>query len=128
MVNAAGSCPSAAVVRALLHAGADPKLMDHNGLTALDYARRKLAMIMSRPRKPPRRSPSLDENNQLILSAEEQGELDEVRREHPDIAKEFIRVYWQERLRAAKRKFNDPHEVEQIVELLEGAHEERSRR
>ena len=121
IANAAGHSPNATVVRDLLKAGADPTLMDHRGLTALDYARRKLAKIMSRPRKPPRKSPSLDENDQLILSKEEQEHLDEIRREHPDMAKEFIRGYWKERLRAAKRKFNDPDEVEKIVDLLEAA-------
>jgi hypothetical protein len=121
IANVAGFCPSAATVRALLKAGADPSLTDHHGLTALDYARRKLAKIMSRPRKPPRKSPSLDENDQLILSRGERKHLDEVRREHPDMAREFIAVYWKERLRAAKRKFNDPDEVEKIVELLEAA-------
>ena len=49
IVNVRGFCPSVATVRALLAHGADPKLMDDVGLTALDYARRKLAKIQSRP-------------------------------------------------------------------------------
>jgi len=121
IANVAGSSPNSTVVRALLKAGADPTLTDHHGLTALDYARRKLAKIMSRPRKPPRKSPSLDENDQLILGKEEQEFLDEIRREHPDSAREFIQGYCKERLRAAKRKFNDPDEVEKVVDLLETA-------
>ncbi len=34
---------------------------------------------------------------------------------------EFFRIYWQERLRAARRVFNDVGEVEEIVALLEAA-------
>jgi hypothetical protein len=118
--NVRGSCPSAATVRALLDGGADPTLMDESGLTALDYARRKLAKLQAKPRRH-RKSPSLDENNQLQLSPGEQEELDRMRREHPDLDPEFFRTYWQERLRAARRVFNDPDQVEQIVELLEAA-------
>src|SRR5688572_6902323 len=63
--NIRSSNPSAATVRALLAAGADPTLIDESGLTALDYARRKLSKLQARPARPPRKSPSLDENNQL---------------------------------------------------------------
>jgi hypothetical protein len=119
MANIRGFCPSAATVRALLERGADPGALDTAGLTALDYARRKLARLQAgRPRKP-RKSPSLDENNQLVLSPDEQAELDEMRREIDD--PEFIRIWWQERLRAARRVFNDPEQVEQIVSLLGAA-------
>ncbi len=122
MANICGSCPSAATVRALLEAGADPSRMDETGLTALDYARRKLARLQSRPRRRPRKSPSLDENNQLRLSPEEQAELDELRAESGgEDAQEYLRMWWQERLRAARRTFNDPEQVERIVELLEAA-------
>src|SRR5204863_5589320 len=58
--NVRGSCPSAATVRALLEHGADPTLTDEAGLTALDYARRKLARLQARPARRPRRSPALD--------------------------------------------------------------------
>jgi hypothetical protein len=119
MANVCGSCPSAATVRALLANGADPTLTDETGLTALDYARRKLARLQARPRRI-RKSPSLDENDQLRLSPEEQAELDDVRCQvggDPD----YMRMWWQERLRAARRVFNDPDQVEQIVELLEAA-------
>lgn len=127
IVNAKNFNPSSGVVSALLKAGADPTILDHKGLTALDYARRKLARINLRPRKPPRKSPSLDENDQLILSKEEQRMFAETRKEHPDFAKEFITGYMKERLKAAKRVFNDPVEVEKIVELLEAV-EEKGRR
>src|SRR5581483_600815 len=112
IANVRGSFPSAATVRALLAAGADPGLADHAGWAALDYARRKLARLNARPRRPVRKSPSLDENDQLRLSPGEQAELDDIRRElSPDDARECIRIWWQERLRAARRVFNDPDQV-----------------
>jgi hypothetical protein len=119
--NIRGSCPSAATVRALLERGADASLTDEAGLTALDYARRKLARLQARPRRKPRKSPSLDENDQLRLCPEEQAELDEMRRELSDADPEFFRIWWQERLRAARRVFNDPDQLEQIVSILEAA-------
>ncbi len=122
LANVRGSCPSAATVRALLGAGADPTLLDSVGLTALDYARRKLAKLQANPR-PVRKSPSLDENDQLQLSPDEQAELDHLRAELSGADPEFFRMWWQERLRAARRVFNDPREVEQIVTLLEAAGE-----
>lgn len=121
VANVRGFCPSAATVRALLAGGADPRLPDAVGQTALDYARRKLAKLQARPRHEPRKSPSLDENNQLRLSPDEQEELDRMRRELPDADPEFFRIWWQERLRAARRVFNDPDQVERIVSLLEAA-------
>ena len=121
IANARGYCPSAATVRALLAGGADPNLADAAGLTALDYARRKLSKLQARPQRKTPKSPSLDENNQLRLSAEEQEELDRMRRELPDADPEFFRIWWQERLRAARRVFNDPAQVEQIVAILEAA-------
>src|SRR6185436_11618862 len=42
IANVRSSCPSAATVQALLKAGADASVLDEAGLTALDYARRKL--------------------------------------------------------------------------------------
>jgi hypothetical protein len=118
IANVKGFCPSAATVRALLAKGADSTIADHLGLTALDYARRKLAKIQLKPRRPPRKSPSLDENNQLQLSPEEQQEFDEIRRETNG---EYARGWWQARLRAARRVFNDPEQIERIVEILEAA-------
>jgi hypothetical protein len=118
ITNVRGSSPSADTVRALLAAGADPAAMDLDGLTALDYARRKLARLQAKGMPKPRKSPSLDENNQLVLGPDEQAELDEMRKQIDD--PEFIKIWWQERLRAARRVFNDPDQVEQIVSILEG--------
>lgn len=119
IANVRSFCPSAATVRALLQAGADPTHLDEAGLTALDYARRKLSRLQAKPRKK-RKSKSLDENDQLQLSPEEQAELDELRQRvgnDPD----YMRMWFKERLRAARRQFNDVGEVEKIVEMLEEA-------
>ncbi len=121
IANVRGFCPSAATVRALLSGGADPSLTDQSGLSALDYARRKLAKIQQRPQRPKRKSPSLDENDQLQLDRAEQLDLDETRRELGPEGREFMHLFWQERLRAARRVFNDPEQIEQIVEILEAA-------
>ena len=47
--------------------------------------------------------------------------LSEMRKELGDSAdaREYMRMWWQERLRAARRVFNDPGEVEAIVAILE---------
>jgi hypothetical protein len=34
---------------------------------------------------------------------------------------EYVRMWWKDRLRAARRSFNDPAQYEQIVEILEAA-------
>ena len=108
-------------VQALLKAGADPNHLDGTGLTALDYARRKLARLQAKPRRR-RKSPSLDENNQLLMSPDEQAHLDKMREElGPEDGREFARSYLKECMRAARRVFNDPMEVERIVDLLEAA-------
>lgn len=122
IANVGGSVPSVATVQALLKGGADASHMDEGGLTALDYARRKLSRLQSRLQKKPRKSPSLDENNQLQMNPAEQARMDKMREElGAEAYREFFRTYWQERLRAAKRVFNDPEQVEKIVEILEAA-------
>jgi len=121
IANVRGSCASAATVSALLNGGANSDAMDKTGLTALDYARRKLARIQLHPPRPPSKSPSLDENEQLQLDADEQAGLDRTRRELGSDGRDFIHLYWQERLRAARRTFNDPEQVEKIVAILEAA-------
>ena len=50
-----------------------------------------------------------------------------VRKEHPDWAKEFITDYIKERIKVAKRVFNDPVEVEKSIDLLEAALKKRKR-
>lgn len=121
IANARGFCPSAATVQTLLKCGADPSLTDEAGLNALDYARRKLARLQARPVKRRRKSPSLDENDQLRLSTAEQEQLDEMRRELPGADRDYLRIWWQERLRVARRVFNDPEQVEKIVAILDAA-------
>jgi len=119
IANVRGNCPSLTTVDTLLGRGADPAQMDLAGLTALDYAKRKLARLQLRPRPPQEKSRSLDENDQLRLGPDEQAWLDEMRRALGPDAKDFVRVYWKERLRAAQRTFNDIAEVEHIVDRLE---------
>jgi hypothetical protein len=121
IANVRGSCPSGGTVRLLLEHGANPSLIDESGLTALDYARRRLARLQARPRRSHRKSPSLDENDQLCLTPNEQDELDQMRHKLAGIDVNYLRMWWQERLRAARRVFNDPHQVERIVEMLEAA-------
>ncbi len=118
--NACGYCPAAAAVRVLLENGADPSLTDNAGLSALDYAQRKLARLQAKPARR-RKSPSLDENQQLQLNAHEQIELDQMREDLPEADRKFLNIWWKERLRAARRVFNDPNQVEQIISLLEAA-------
>ena len=65
------------------------------------------------------RTTSLDENDQLRLSAAEQAKLDRMRGKRTGADHDLLRIWWRERLRAARRVFNDPGEVEQIVEILE---------
>jgi hypothetical protein len=58
----------------------------------------------------------------------EQQMLARVRRKHLDWTKEFITDYIQVRLEAARRVFNEPDEVERIIDLLEAAMSGRARR
>jgi len=120
IANVRGHSPSAETVRALLKYGADAHHLDEAGLTALDYSRRKLSRLQAKPRRHIK-SPNLDENNQLQLGPEEQAELDQMREELGDDAQDYLRIWWKERLRAARRVFNDPDQVEQIVAILEAA-------
>src|SRR5436305_1103246 len=91
IANVRGYCPSAATVAALLKAGSDAALADESGLTALDYARRKLARLQARRTRRASKSPSLDENNQLRLGVGEQAQLDKVRAElGAEDAREFL--------------------------------------
>ena len=93
IANVRGFSPSVATVRALVAAGAGAGLLDQTGLTALDYARRKLARLQAKSARHPRKSPSLDENYQLHLSSAEQAELDELRRQ-VDGDLDYLRMWW----------------------------------
>jgi hypothetical protein len=125
IANVRGCCPNVATVGALLKYGADTSLMDPKGLTALDYARRKLArMQLGLVGRQPK-SPSLDENGQFSLGAEEQAKLDRHRSENPDLGRDFYRLYWQERTRAARKKFSDPDQLEQVIAILEACAEQK---
>ena len=44
-----------------------------------------------------------------------------MRRELRGADRGFLRTWWQERLRAARRVFNDPLQIESIVAILEEA-------
>ena len=50
----------------------------------------------------------------------ELAELEKVRRRTGGDP-EYLRTRWRERLRAARRLFNDPEQVEKTVEILEAA-------
>jgi hypothetical protein len=106
------------VVDALLEAGADPKATDAQRMTALDHARRRFERLGPGPDRV-RRSPSLDASGNLRLRPEEQEFMEQMRREHPDMADEFIEMYFQERRKAALRQFMPRRELRIIVSRLE---------
>jgi hypothetical protein len=112
-------CPMASVVEALLKAGADASLTDRDGLTGLDYVRRRLIKFEGKPRKPVRKSPSLLPNGDVRLSREEHEELDRMREEHPESADEFEIGYLTERRKAAEKVFDTRGELEKILPILE---------
>lgn len=41
-----------------------------------------------------------------------------MRREQAGTDPDYLRMWWHERLQAARRTFNDPEQVEKIVEIL----------
>jgi len=107
------------VVQALLDGGADPKLTDPEGLTVLDHARTRLATYEGKPRKLPRRSPSLTPHGDIKLRPLEHKALDRMHETNPDIAEEFEADYLQARREAAERVFDTRGNLEKIVSLLE---------
>ena len=44
-----------------------------------------------------------------------------MRRDLRGADRDYLRIWWRERMRAARRVFNDSDQVEKIVEILEGA-------
>ncbi len=116
-----GNDPLASVVELLLKAGADPSLSDIHGKSALDYARARLARYEGKPRKPPRRSPSLTPHGDIRLRPAEHAFLDRIRRDHPEDADEYEAMYLAERRKAAERTFDVRGNLEKIVPMLERA-------
>lgn len=110
--------PESGVVDALLEAGADPKVCDGDGLTALDHARRRLAKLGPGPDRV-RRSKSLDASGNLVLSPEEEKFMDAIRRERRGSGEEFVEMYLQERRKVALRQFMPRRELRIIVSRLE---------
>lgn len=102
------------VVDALLDAGADLAVADEMGLTALDYARRRL--IRLGPGKDRvHRSRSLDEYGNLRLGEHDQAMVAKRRRFGDDA----VEMYIQERRKTALRQFMPRRELNIIVRRLE---------
>jgi hypothetical protein len=78
-----------------------------------------LAKYEGRPRKKPRRSPSLTPHGDVILRPAEHKFLDELMRAHPEEADRIEADYLRERRKAAERVFDTRGNLERIVELLE---------
>jgi ankyrin repeat protein len=110
--------PESGVVDSLLEAGADPEAADDAGLTALDYARRRLVRLGPGPDRPTK-SESLDAHGNLVLDEEEKEFLEQIRRDYPQNADEITDVYIQERRKAALRQFMPRRELRIIIDRRE---------
>ena len=102
------------VVKVLINHGADPNVRDKDGLTALDHARRRLVKYQGKPRKPPRRSPSLTPGGELRLQPYEWRAIEQMEKKSPH----FAEMYLRERRKVAERVFDDRGNLERIVEML----------
>ncbi|HYE61693.1 MAG TPA: hypothetical protein VD997_06830 [Phycisphaerales bacterium] len=103
------------VVEVLLRYGADPNARDPMGLRAIDYARMRLAKFEGKPRKTPRRSPSLTAGGELKLSEREWKFVDRMEATHPGAGE----MYLHERRKAAEKVFDNRGNLEKIVAMLE---------
>ena len=110
------------VVDVLLDHGADPRLTDGEGHTALDYARRRLERLGPGPDKISK-SRSLDEHGNLRLTSEETQRVEqfaaELRESDAQLAEEYLDIYMQERRKAAVRQFMPRRELRIIIQRLE---------
>lgn len=116
-----GRAVEADIVRVLLEAGADPKIPGPDGMTPLQRARLRLAKYDGKPRRAPRRSPSLTAGGEVKLHPFENRALDRLRETDPDIADEFEAEYLEGRRRIAERVFDTRGNLEKIVPMLEAA-------
>lgn len=110
------------VVKTLLNAGADPRATDELGCTALDHVRRRLLKYEGRPRKTPKRSPSLSPGGELVLKEFEWEFIEKMESEHPGFTDDYLK----ERRKAAERIFDPRGNLERIAALLEGLEKPRA--